>query len=217
MEGYSGSDIRLVCKEAAMRPVRKIFDALESHQEGGIANTQTYSHMTITRSPDWDCPSQEMPTFPPSSWKLWRQPTSWKSSRTPNPRPETWWTDTQPGRESTSLSDAQGKKTSMLTLQHIRNWATCKNLQTLMLWAGAVYYTVFHFVFLYNDHKKYVIISSSYQLSIFYSKFYLWYNDKTFVIVAAGGQCFWNACFTKIVCLWKSFPVSEIRSDLWGL
>ncbi|XP_026196330.1 katanin p60 ATPase-containing subunit A-like 2 [Anabas testudineus] len=33
MEGYSGSDIRLVCKEAAMRPVRKIFDALESHQE----------------------------------------------------------------------------------------------------------------------------------------------------------------------------------------
>ncbi|XP_053704580.1 katanin p60 ATPase-containing subunit A-like 2 [Synchiropus splendidus] len=31
MEGYSGSDIRLVCKEAAMRPVRKIFCALESH------------------------------------------------------------------------------------------------------------------------------------------------------------------------------------------
>ena len=33
-EGYSGSDIRLVCKEAAMRPVRKIFDALEKHTEG---------------------------------------------------------------------------------------------------------------------------------------------------------------------------------------
>ncbi|XP_051785758.1 katanin p60 ATPase-containing subunit A-like 2 isoform X2 [Erpetoichthys calabaricus] len=33
-EGYSGSDIRLVCKEAAMRPVRKIFDALESDQGG---------------------------------------------------------------------------------------------------------------------------------------------------------------------------------------
>ncbi|CAN9502959.1 unnamed protein product [Ophioblennius macclurei] len=33
-EGYSGSDIRLVCKEAAMKPVRKIFDALESHQDG---------------------------------------------------------------------------------------------------------------------------------------------------------------------------------------
>uniref|UniRef100_A0A8D3DAE0 Katanin p60 ATPase-containing subunit A-like 2 n=1 Tax=Scophthalmus maximus TaxID=52904 RepID=A0A8D3DAE0_SCOMX len=34
MEGYSGSDIRLVCKEAAMRPVRKIFDVLESHHQG---------------------------------------------------------------------------------------------------------------------------------------------------------------------------------------
>ncbi|XP_038124185.1 katanin p60 ATPase-containing subunit A-like 2 [Cyprinodon tularosa] len=33
MEGYSGSDIRLTCKEAAMRPVRKIFDALESHHD----------------------------------------------------------------------------------------------------------------------------------------------------------------------------------------
>ncbi|KAM6168884.1 katanin p60 ATPase-containing subunit A-like 2 isoform 2-T2 [Erethizon dorsatum] len=31
-EGYSGSDIKLVCREAAMRPVRKIFSALESHQ-----------------------------------------------------------------------------------------------------------------------------------------------------------------------------------------
>lgn len=30
-EGYSGSDIRLLCKEAAMRKVRKIFDLLESH------------------------------------------------------------------------------------------------------------------------------------------------------------------------------------------
>ncbi|KAM4050814.1 katanin p60 ATPase-containing subunit A-like 2 [Anomaloglossus baeobatrachus] len=32
--GYSGSDIRLVCKEAAMRPVRKVFHALENHQQG---------------------------------------------------------------------------------------------------------------------------------------------------------------------------------------
>ncbi|XP_017265967.1 katanin p60 ATPase-containing subunit A-like 2 isoform X2 [Kryptolebias marmoratus] len=32
MEGYSGSDIRLVCKEAAMKPVRKLINALESHQ-----------------------------------------------------------------------------------------------------------------------------------------------------------------------------------------
>ncbi|KAF8560551.1 hypothetical protein P879_08114 [Paragonimus westermani] len=33
-EGYSGSDIRLVCKEAAMRVVRKIFDILEGHTSG---------------------------------------------------------------------------------------------------------------------------------------------------------------------------------------
>lgn len=33
-EGYSGSDIKLVCKEAAMRPVRKVFHALENHQQG---------------------------------------------------------------------------------------------------------------------------------------------------------------------------------------
>uniref|UniRef100_A0A3B3QMJ2 Katanin p60 ATPase-containing subunit A-like 2 n=1 Tax=Paramormyrops kingsleyae TaxID=1676925 RepID=A0A3B3QMJ2_9TELE len=31
-EGYSGSDIKLVCKEAAMRPVRKVFDVLESQE-----------------------------------------------------------------------------------------------------------------------------------------------------------------------------------------
>ncbi|XP_032741589.1 katanin p60 ATPase-containing subunit A-like 2 [Rattus rattus] len=31
-EGYSGSDIKLVCREAAMRPVRKIFNVLENHQ-----------------------------------------------------------------------------------------------------------------------------------------------------------------------------------------
>uniref|UniRef100_A0A3Q1FHT9 Katanin p60 ATPase-containing subunit A-like 2 n=1 Tax=Acanthochromis polyacanthus TaxID=80966 RepID=A0A3Q1FHT9_9TELE len=47
MEGYSGSDIRLVCKEAAMRPVRKIFDALESHQDGD-ANMPAVQLETVT-------------------------------------------------------------------------------------------------------------------------------------------------------------------------
>ncbi|XP_026798557.3 katanin p60 ATPase-containing subunit A-like 2 isoform X1 [Pangasianodon hypophthalmus] len=41
-DGYSGSDIRLVCKEAAMRPVRKIFDTLENHSEG-------HSHMPLVK------------------------------------------------------------------------------------------------------------------------------------------------------------------------
>ncbi|CAJ1071144.1 katanin p60 ATPase-containing subunit A-like 2 isoform X4 [Xyrichtys novacula] len=39
MDGYSGSDVRLVCKEAAMRPVRKIFNALESHHTGDLDMT----------------------------------------------------------------------------------------------------------------------------------------------------------------------------------
>ncbi|PKA64445.1 Katanin p60 ATPase-containing subunit A1 [Apostasia shenzhenica] len=33
-EGYSGSDIRLVCKEAAMQPLRRLMSFLESHQDG---------------------------------------------------------------------------------------------------------------------------------------------------------------------------------------
>ncbi|CAC5379396.1 KATNA1 [Mytilus coruscus] len=35
-EYYSGSDLKLVCKEAAMRPVRKIFDALEKNEPGDL-------------------------------------------------------------------------------------------------------------------------------------------------------------------------------------
>lgn len=42
--GYSGSDVRLVCREAAMRPVRKIFDLLESPQQGRCARTHTHTH-----------------------------------------------------------------------------------------------------------------------------------------------------------------------------
>ena len=33
-EGYSGSDIQLVCKEAAMISLRKVFDSLESMNKG---------------------------------------------------------------------------------------------------------------------------------------------------------------------------------------
>jgi len=33
-EGYSGSDLKLVCKEAAMKSVRKVFAILENLSEG---------------------------------------------------------------------------------------------------------------------------------------------------------------------------------------
>ncbi|MGH0163294.1 UNVERIFIED_CONTAM: hypothetical protein FKN15_044685 [Acipenser sinensis] len=46
-DGYSGSDIKLVCKEAAMRPVRKIFDALENHK-GGKAELPKLETVTTT-------------------------------------------------------------------------------------------------------------------------------------------------------------------------
>ncbi|KAH8856514.1 Katanin p60 ATPase-containing subunit A-like 2 [Schistosoma japonicum] len=41
-EGYSGSDIRLVCKEAAMRVVRKIFDILENCASENLPQTQIH-------------------------------------------------------------------------------------------------------------------------------------------------------------------------------
>ena len=41
-EGYSGSDIRLLCKEAAMRPVRKILKKLESIDEGDQVKNKTF-------------------------------------------------------------------------------------------------------------------------------------------------------------------------------
>ncbi|EDO36214.1 predicted protein, partial [Nematostella vectensis] len=41
-EGYSGSDIKLLAKEAAMRKVRKIFDILEGHHAGRSTQPRTW-------------------------------------------------------------------------------------------------------------------------------------------------------------------------------
>jgi len=51
--GYSGSDIRLVCKEAAMRPIRKIFDALENHTEGEIRHVDFTLGSSVNQLPTY--------------------------------------------------------------------------------------------------------------------------------------------------------------------
>lgn len=48
-DGYSGSDIQLVCKESAMRPVRKIFDFLESHYRGERSGNEHVSVNVTSR------------------------------------------------------------------------------------------------------------------------------------------------------------------------
>ncbi|XP_014667640.1 PREDICTED: katanin p60 ATPase-containing subunit A-like 2 isoform X2 [Priapulus caudatus] len=45
-DGYSGSDIRLVCKEAAMQPLRKVFDILENCTEGDDINNIVLDEIT---------------------------------------------------------------------------------------------------------------------------------------------------------------------------
>ncbi|XP_032867062.1 katanin p60 ATPase-containing subunit A-like 2 isoform X2 [Tyto alba] len=72
-DGYSGSDIKLVCKEAAMRPVRKIFDALENHQPGN-SNLPTIRLDTITTADFLDV----MAHTKPSAKNLSQKYTAWQ-------------------------------------------------------------------------------------------------------------------------------------------
>ncbi|KAJ3288155.1 Katanin p60 ATPase-containing subunit A-like 2 [Rhizoclosmatium sp. JEL0117] len=49
--GYSGSDIQLVCKEAAMRPLRRLFDMIEIHDaEQGEDAPLTFTRQPVTMS-----------------------------------------------------------------------------------------------------------------------------------------------------------------------
>jgi len=41
-DGYSGSDLKLVCKEAAMKSVRKVFAVLENLSEGLFINKEGF-------------------------------------------------------------------------------------------------------------------------------------------------------------------------------
>ena len=70
-EGYSGSDIKLVCKEAAMRPVRKIFDALENHH----ANGELHIKISPIRTTDVEVALQHTR---PSAQKLAHKYTAWQ-------------------------------------------------------------------------------------------------------------------------------------------
>lgn len=45
-EGYSGSDIRLVCKEAAMQPLRRLMAVLEGRQEQ-LPEDGKYDHSVL--------------------------------------------------------------------------------------------------------------------------------------------------------------------------
>uniref|UniRef100_G1MZ41 Katanin p60 ATPase-containing subunit A-like 2 n=1 Tax=Meleagris gallopavo TaxID=9103 RepID=G1MZ41_MELGA len=72
-DGYSGSDIKLVCKEAAMRPVRKVFDALENHQPGN-SNLATIRLDTITTADFLDVITHTKP----SAKKLSQKYTAWQ-------------------------------------------------------------------------------------------------------------------------------------------
>ncbi|TPX65354.1 hypothetical protein CcCBS67573_g08150 [Chytriomyces confervae] len=47
-DGYSGSDIQLVCKEAAMRPLRRLFDLIEMNDASESGST---SEMVFSRQP----------------------------------------------------------------------------------------------------------------------------------------------------------------------
>ncbi|NXD85275.1 KATL2 protein, partial [Halcyon senegalensis] len=72
-DGYSGSDIKLVCKEAAMRPVRKIFDALENHQPGS-SNLPVIRLDTITTADFLDVIAHTKP----SAKNLSQKYTAWQ-------------------------------------------------------------------------------------------------------------------------------------------
>jgi len=48
-EGYSGSDLKLVCKEAAMKSVRKVFAILENLSEGEFFSVKEFDNNDLIK------------------------------------------------------------------------------------------------------------------------------------------------------------------------
>mmetsp|Transcript_11236 Transcript_11236/g.22110 ORF Transcript_11236/g.22110 Transcript_11236/m.22110 type:complete len:110 (+) Transcript_11236:1111-1440(+) len=52
LEGFSGSDIKLVCKEAAMMPIRKLMQKLENMEDDATLNWHIPADQRSTPHPD---------------------------------------------------------------------------------------------------------------------------------------------------------------------
>ncbi|XP_046841456.1 katanin p60 ATPase-containing subunit A-like 2 [Xenia sp. Carnegie-2017] len=74
LEGYSGSDINLLCKEAAMRPLRKVFDILEN-DDGEKPNT--FQQLLLNPVTNEDMQSA-LSTTKPSARRLHEKYAKWQ-------------------------------------------------------------------------------------------------------------------------------------------
>jgi katanin p60 ATPase-containing subunit A1 len=51
LENYSGSDVRLLCKEASMKPIRRLMKQLENMEENATMNWHVPAEASMTPKP----------------------------------------------------------------------------------------------------------------------------------------------------------------------